>query len=412
MTEVKRLKYNLIVQSTTSSSGISSGALVVHGGVGIAQNVHVGGSLTTSSFSVNNTSASTSPTTGALVLLGGLGIGHTTDASAIGNGGAFTVAGGVGIGKRLFVGDTIVGRSQMVLSTPVSSSVGASLTMAYKNLPFTNTVGDTGTWTWQVNSDNHLTLSNVNGSNVGKNVITVQETSGTISITGNVTVSSNALTDSSGTLNVVGDTVVSRAFFRSGSLGAPTLDTRSAGTRIVLDAAVDTTTVDSAIGLSSQGLWLSAKSTSESVSFFAGTRRVGSFSQNGVAVQSLQDSNVLVEIQPNREDKLKEQVFSSTTNAADDESITGMIVEDAKVFKAKIAVNISADANTCSYFEVYGIKRTSGAWALFTENYVGDEIDIDFSITAGGQVQYTIPSIPGFIETEMYWKLETLFDQV
>ena len=97
---------NVVVGATTESASITTGALVVQGGVGIAGNLFVGGNLTVSNVSyeyrevITTTetvlgnmvaaagTASTNTTTGALVVVGGAGIsgalniGNTGDVSA------------------------------------------------------------------------------------------------------------------------------------------------------------------------------------------------------------------------------------------------------------------------------------------------------------------------------------------
>jgi hypothetical protein len=85
----------LYVSQSTASTSTSTGALVVSGGVGIAEDVYIGG-LT----KIANSTASTSVSTGAL-----------------------TVAGGVGISGDLSVGGAIVGS----ISVPHSTLVGLDL---------------------------------------------------------------------------------------------------------------------------------------------------------------------------------------------------------------------------------------------------------------------------------------------
>ena len=68
------------VNATTASTNITSGALVVNGGAGIAGNVYAAGNVilgtgTTSNVVVAATTTSTNNTTGALVVRGGAGIG-------------------------------------------------------------------------------------------------------------------------------------------------------------------------------------------------------------------------------------------------------------------------------------------------------------------------------------------------
>ena len=63
----------LTVSASTSSTGFSSGALTVFGGVGISENINVNGTA-----KINSSTTSTSSTSGALVVTGGIGIGQTS----------------------------------------------------------------------------------------------------------------------------------------------------------------------------------------------------------------------------------------------------------------------------------------------------------------------------------------------
>ena len=97
------------ITNSTNASNLTSGALVVSGGVSIAQSLLVGGS-----FILNNSIQSTNTSSGALVISGGLGIQqntniggitqiwNTTNASNTSTG-ALVVSGGTSISKDLYV---------------------------------------------------------------------------------------------------------------------------------------------------------------------------------------------------------------------------------------------------------------------------------------------------------------------
>jgi hypothetical protein len=128
--------------SITSSVGTSTGALVVAGGVGIAQDLFVGGQITANEFFnqsttitnsivrttgnifTSNTDESTSPTTGALRVSGGTGIlGNLYVGSnivAIGNGSFANITGNAGTLQSLLVTNTTqatsVGSGAVIIS--------------------------------------------------------------------------------------------------------------------------------------------------------------------------------------------------------------------------------------------------------------------------------------------------------
>jgi hypothetical protein len=56
---------------------------------------------------VNSTTSSTSNTTGALVLAGGLGISNATNAVSATNGGSFTTAGGMAVAQNAYIGNAL-----------------------------------------------------------------------------------------------------------------------------------------------------------------------------------------------------------------------------------------------------------------------------------------------------------------
>ena len=98
------------ILSTVTSVDVADGALVVAGGAGIGRDVNIGGIT-----KIKDTSNSTSTTTGALVVAGGAGIGQdvwiggittitNTTTSVDVDSGALVVSGGAGIGRDVNIG--------------------------------------------------------------------------------------------------------------------------------------------------------------------------------------------------------------------------------------------------------------------------------------------------------------------
>jgi hypothetical protein len=99
---------NLVIDATTVSSSLTTGALVVKGGVGIAGNIYANGNVILGGGANSNvvaaaTTTSTSTTTGALVVRGGVGVAGNVYADRLytanglywsGNGVAFSSGGG------------------------------------------------------------------------------------------------------------------------------------------------------------------------------------------------------------------------------------------------------------------------------------------------------------------------------
>ena len=106
--------FDLHIDSTTNSDDPTTGALTVAGGVGIAKDVHIGGTTASDSTDVSK---------GALTIAGGVGIakdvyigGNTTSYNS--TSGALVVAGGVGIGDNVFINS-----NQTSLGGPTSGAL-------------------------------------------------------------------------------------------------------------------------------------------------------------------------------------------------------------------------------------------------------------------------------------------------
>ena len=101
----------LIFQNSTNSSNTNSGALIVYGGVGVWNNLNVGGTISGSS----NLSVATTAS-----------FGSTTDATAL-NAAAVTLAGGLGVAKTIWT------QAEVVTGTGASASVTATNALAITN---------------------------------------------------------------------------------------------------------------------------------------------------------------------------------------------------------------------------------------------------------------------------------------
>lgn len=149
---------NLVLASTEESTGSSTGALQVAGGISVRGNCFVDGTLSINSVTGNinfdSSQASTSSTTGAIYLSGGLGISNTTNATSVTSGGGFTIAGGGSIAKSLFVGGTVT-LSNTTL--PTSAETGA--------LVVSGGIGMGGPFYLRSNSSSQINLAPVSNQN-------------------------------------------------------------------------------------------------------------------------------------------------------------------------------------------------------------------------------------------------------
>ena len=116
------------LNNNTNSTNFDNGALIVTGGVGIGENLHVGENVT-----INSTDDSTLSTNGALIVKGGVGIAknlnvgqnvtiNSIDDSTSSGTGSLIVDGGVGIAKKLNVGQNVIINS---IDDSASSATGS-----------------------------------------------------------------------------------------------------------------------------------------------------------------------------------------------------------------------------------------------------------------------------------------------
>jgi hypothetical protein len=124
----------LNISSTTNSTSSSTGALIVSGGVGVGQNLFVGGTASVAGLTrVTNTTGSTGSSTGALVVSGGVGIGQNLFVAGsmnVGSTGPITANVDLDVNGNMIIGDKASdnGNSSLILS-------GASTDPSLKSKP-------------------------------------------------------------------------------------------------------------------------------------------------------------------------------------------------------------------------------------------------------------------------------------
>lgn len=252
--------------------------------------------------------------TGSLITFGGITSMSETDAESVSNGGTILTKGGASVGKRLFVGKgvhsvfntntigslyTTGGNVGINTTSPentldvngiIKSNSINSLTISTANLSVLNATASnlfTSSLTTSSLTTNNATINGgVSDSSLQFKDTTdwslVSSTAGpfsirynnssfiTINTNGNLFLSNNSsilntnpTTISGGSLNISGDILVSGekniSFTQTGSgLGAPSVSTRSNGTKIILRPELGGTTVDYAIGVETNNLWFSS----------------------------------------------------------------------------------------------------------------------------------------------------------
>jgi hypothetical protein len=102
---------------------------------------------------------------------------------------------------------------------------------------------------------------------------------------------------------------------------------------------------------------------------------------------------------------LLEGTFSAANNQAAPANVSGFSFDNSAVrsFKAYVSVSIDATADLFEYVEITGVND-GGTWAITQQVESGDESNVDFTITAAGQVQYTSGNEAGFVSNTIKWR--------
>lgn len=98
--------------------------------------------------------------------------------------------------------------------------------------------------------------------------------------------------------------------------------------------------------------------------------------------------------------------FSGSNNQSSPANVTGLLFSTSNHFMARINVRVDATSDLFESFEVIGTKKASD-WDLQQESS-GDDSGVVFSITSGGQVQYTSLNYSGFVSLNIDFRAEAL----
>jgi hypothetical protein len=109
-------------------------------------------------------------------------------------------------------------------------------------------------------------------------------------------------------------------------------------------------------------------------------------------------------ITPNAEDVTEQTTFFGANNQTGD--VIGLLFPNSRSFKVLMSIIVIASNNLYAQFEIQGVKTDSGWW--ITNNYVGDDTGVDFSITSAGQIQYTSSAYTSFVTLTMCFKAQTI----
>lgn len=90
--------------------------------------------------------------------------------------------------------------------------------------------------------------------------------------------------------------------------------------------------------------------------------------------------------------------FDAANNQSTAADVTGLNLNGFRAASIELSVDIQATADKFSKVRLDAIQK-NGAWQL-SEEVLGDETNITFTITSGGQIQYTSANEAGFVSSK------------
>jgi hypothetical protein len=187
--------------NTSNSTGTTTGGIVVDGGVGIAQDVYIGGTLFYSNtLDITSTASSTSTTTGAVVVTGGVGIGgnlnvggnvhfYSTSTASGTTSGAVVIDGGLGVSGDGYFNNIFVGGSAVLTD---ANFKGVADIRAGTDTAVNSATGHITIWnTSTLDTVAHRGNSTTSTINILNNTPSISSTSGAFTVAGGVGISGN-----------------------------------------------------------------------------------------------------------------------------------------------------------------------------------------------------------------------------
>lgn len=425
------------LSGTTDSTTVSNGMLIVSGGVGIAKSTNIGGNVVLSS-----TTASSTVSSGALLVSGGVGI--SGNLNVLGNtvlNGDLTVNGTT---TTVVSTNTTLNDNLLLMNSGPSGTRDSGILIARYQTDNDSGTGDvvndalyttdilpnqSGMSSTQVKLSG--SASGVNGFYVGQwikvtsgfSVNQVRKITGYDGSTKVITVSSAWTTQNP----AFGDTVfiynkpfvgmvyneIADRFEFGATVGDPGQNNVTFTERIPIAFSVATGvgSVPASNGstgsvILSGGICISNTTDASSVTNGGTLLTLGGASIGKTLIVGSGLTVAGVSLTPNAGDKITSVTFTGSNNVTLSTDIAGLTF-DAGVwgFDVYLAARLVASTNSYVNFHLRGVNKGS-LWELI-KGYVGDDSGINFSITSGGQVQYTCGNYPGFVSLTFKWRAFT-----
>jgi hypothetical protein len=421
---------NALVQTTTASINISSGALVVNGGVGIAGDVYIGKQV-----NILDTSNSVDINSGSLVLEGGLGVAKNANI-----GGDLVITGNLFVnGTTTSIDSTTVSIADNIIEINAGPAGSKNAGILIERFQTSNDGGN-----GDIVSDTRFiddTLPSQTGMSATEIKLSISKSSVNEFYTGfwikvtsgfsnNQVRKVTAYDGATRTATIalpwtsqnpsINDTVhlYDKAFV--GSVYNETLDILEFGSTVAIDVPLTngiSTSMWSVSCLSTQSASNSSSgsivalggigiqctenataNTSGGAMTIAGGAAVakdlyigGSLSVNGA------------DITPNPSDIIKSTTVTAANNQTSFTSVP-QLAFDSSVYGADVylATRLIADTNLYSNFHFRLVNKET-SWEII-KSYVGDSTGLDFDVNTSGQLLYKSPLYAGFVSLEFKYR--------
>lgn len=106
------------------------------------------------------------------------------------------------------------------------------------------------------------------------------------------------------------------------------------------------------------------------------------------------------------ESVVKTGSFALANNQAAAADVTGLTFSGTRGGSVSLTVFIDATSDLAESFDILVIQKAA-SWEISVSS-MGDSSGVEFSITAGGQIQYTSTNISGFSSSVSKWNATTL----
>jgi hypothetical protein len=269
-------------------------------------------------------------------------------------------------------------------------------------------------------TENAVSLKIVSGNNISNPVI-INANDNSVSVTtttDSIDIYSGALKVSGGasvekTLYVGDDVHVSRDLYVDGAINgaANSSSTFAYLTLTSTDSAINFSTgsmvtyggitiqsTQDALSITNGGSFLTPGGASIGKSLYVGdTLHANTITVANIKVDNITMGTTITELNLGLSN-IYSGSFTPSNNVTSFSNIVPLVFDSSIIrsFTVTLTASITADTNLYETFVLEGVQ-TDAEWDMYTSSY-GDSTNITFDITSNGEIQYTTPNFPGFID--------------